>query len=495
MIGVASLIPDSSQTSNSTISTQTSRPDAARSEPHSSGSGISLLSLSVSVWASEAKVKQVKLPHMASLGLQWMFGLSGFQFGGIFVSSHQEIRVHLVHKPNRRYIYMRWRDPLTGEEHTRSTKTAVERQALRAANIWEDELKAGQVRPEARITWVEFRTRFENEHLAALRESTDLKVSVCLSAVEDILKPTYLDQITTERISHFLTQLRQPHEVQRSGGRVERVTRSERTVAGYRRSLGMALRWASGLDLIRLAPKMPPVMRAARGQKLMKGRPVTDAEFTAMLNAVPEIVGSDRAAEWVYFLRGLWLSGLRLAESLELYWDRDDKLSIDLTGKYPMLRIPAALEKAGVSRLLPMTPDFARHLAEVPRDGRTGPVFTFTKLRANGGDRPTDTWVSHMVTKIGKQAGITVDDTTGKFASAHDLRRSFGDRWSRRVQPKVLMELMRHEDISTTLRYYVRSDSEATAATLWGDFIPGDTLGDTSDDKQKTPTRDRSSIG
>lgn len=41
-----------------------------------------------------------------------------------------------------------------------------------------------------------------------------------------------------------------------------------------------------------------------------------------------------------------------------------------------------------------------------------------------------------------------------KFASAHDLRRSFGDRWSRRVLPQHLQELMRHESISTTLRYY-----------------------------------------
>lgn len=40
-----------------------------------------------------------------------------------------------------------------------------------------------------------------------------------------------------------------------------------------------------------------------------------------------------------------------------------------------------------------------------------------------------------------------------EFASAHDLRRSFGFRWSRRVMPTILRELMRHESIDTTMRF------------------------------------------
>ncbi|WP_261342327.1 hypothetical protein [Bythopirellula polymerisocia] len=32
---------------------------------------------------------------------------------------------------------------------------------------------------------------------------------------------------------------------------------------------------------------------------------------------------------------------------------------------------------------------------------------------------------------IGKLAGVIFDRERGKFASAHDLRRSFGYRWSR----------------------------------------------------------------
>ncbi len=56
---------------------------------------------------------------------------------------------------------------------------------------------------------------------------------------------------------------------------------------------------------------------------------------------------------------------------------------------------------------------------------------------------------------------------TGKFASAHDLRRSFGQRWAARVMPQILMQLMRHEDMSTTMKYYVGKEAEATADVLY----------------------------
>lgn len=54
-----------------------------------------------------------------------------------------------------------------------------------------------------------------------------------------------------------------------------------------------------------------------------------------------------------------------------------------------------------------------------------------------------------------------------KFASAHDLPRSFGTRWAPRVMPIMLQQLRRHESFDTTLRYYVRQDSENMADTTW----------------------------
>jgi integrase len=47
-----------------------------------------------------------------------------------------------------------------------------------------------------------------------------------------------------------------------------------------------------------------------------------------------------------------------------------------------------------------------------------------------------------------------------QYATAHDLRRSFGTRWAKRVMPAVLKELMRHSSINTTMGYYVEQAAD-----------------------------------
>lgn len=47
------------------------------------------------------------------------------------------------------------------------------------------------------------------------------------------------------------------------------------------------------------------------------------------------------------------------------------------------------------------------------------------------------------------------------------MRQAFGARWSTRVMPMALQQLMRHESIETTLKYHVSRDAEATADAAW----------------------------
>ena len=51
----------------------------------------------------------------------------------------------------------------------------------------------------------------------------------------------------------------------------------------------------------------------------MKGRPITAEEFERMVAVVPSVVGDDQALPWRHYPRGLWASGLRLGESLDLF--------------------------------------------------------------------------------------------------------------------------------------------------------------------------------
>lgn len=62
---------------------------------------------------------------------------------------------------------------------------------------------------------------------------------------------------------------------------------------------------------------------------------------------------------------------------------------------------------------------------------------------------------------------MVVDPANGKTATAHDLRRAFGSRWSTRVMPAQLKQLMRHADIQTTMTYYVQQSARTAASDLW----------------------------
>jgi integrase len=74
---------------------------------------------------------------------------------------------------------------------------------------------------------------------------------------------------------------------------------------------------------------------------------------------------------------------------------------------------------------------------------------------------------------LAKKAGVITDRRTKKgkevisYAGAHDLGRSFGFRWSRLLMPAELKELMRHSEISTTMKYYVGANADVTAEKLW----------------------------
>ncbi len=365
-----------------------------------------------------------------------------------------EIKVQVVKYPDRKALVLRYKCPLTGLFKTKSAKTTRQADAVKAAGKWEAELREGRYRPAARITWADFRERYETEVLASLAARTDEKVGYVFDSVEEILNPERLASMTSERISQYQAKLRE-------GGK------AESTIKSSLAHLKAALRWAERVGLMLKAPSVEMPKRAK--VNTMKGRPIAGEELDRMLAKCAEVVGAEAAASWSYYLNGLWLSGLRLSESLELWWDRDDKLCVDLDGKHPMLRIPGELEKGNKDRLLPIAPEFAEFLLKTPKEQRTGRVFLPLPRRKHG-ERVGHYRVSELVSAIGKAAGVKVANTSGgkvKYASAHDLRRSFGERWSSRVMPQVLKELMRHESIDTTLRYYVGRNADTTAAVLW----------------------------
>lgn len=362
------------------------------------------------------------------------------------------LKVKVVFKKDRQQFVLRWNDPETGAEHQQKANAKTRADALKEAGQLEASIREGRYDDSGRIVWSHAIERFGQEKLPQLRPRTQEKYSQTLQEIERLVRLRRLADLDASRISIYQAKLR------------DRGLRPS-TIHGRLAHVKAFTRWCEEVGLGKAPRFRMPSLRGVG--KLMRGRPISETEFGQVLEAVDSVVAPSAAAAWRFYLRGMWLSGLRRGESLELYWDRQDALWVELDGPRPMLRISAEHEKGGQDRRIPITPDFAKHLATVPFEERTGRVF---KLPGRGGKGlAAGDWINRVMRRIGKESGVVVDSRGNrKHVTLHDLRRSFGARWAARVPVHVLRELMRHGDLKTTMDYYVGQDAERTAEYLWG---------------------------
>ena len=387
-----------------------------------------------------------------------------------------QVRVHVIREKDRPNLVMRYQDPITGKQVKKSAGTSSRKGALKKASQWEAEINEGRYKRPQKITWDEFREIYECEKLSSVTQGTRDAAASAMNHLERVINPKRLSSLTSAVLSRFQSDL--PKEGMK-----------DTTIDAHLGHLQAALSWAVGNEYLREMPKMHRPKRV-KGRKFARGRAIVKEEYERMLQACETTRPRDFGA-WRRYHEGLWLSGLRLEESLALSWDADSDFAIDLSGKHPRFRIAADAQKSGKDQLLPMTPDFAEWLLRTPESEREGRVFRIVGLQS--GQPVTSKRISRLVTKIGEKAGVVVnrevkkvkekildpktEQPTGrtrlvekevvKYASAHDLRRSFGTRWAKRVMPATLKLLMRHESIDTTMRYYVEMDVDDVAADLW----------------------------
>jgi integrase len=380
----------------------------------------------------------------------------------------QAIRVYVTRVGSRPNWHLEWKHPLTGKPARKVTNVPVvagkrgRSQAERLAKELEDQLRGGSADIPSKFLWTEFRQRYEELAVPALAKATAAKIATVLNALEAAISPILLRDLTPERIAHFAATMRKRQL-------------AESTIHSYLAHLHAILQWAVSQKLLQSVPAIPKPPRRKRGNKVqrMKGKPITPEEYELELTAIPTVVGEARAAQWAWYLRGLWWSGLRLRESLDLWWDRLDKIHpVFPKDGHPVLVIHAELEKGHQDRILPIAPEFAEMLMEVPEADRCGPVFPLDGRRGRLGSCE----VSSILSKIGKAAGVKVGvcprTEKVKYASAHDFRRAFGTRWAARgISVNQLKEMMRHENIATTQRFYVGMDAQQTADRAWAVYL------------------------
>ncbi|MGM0488338.1 MAG: tyrosine-type recombinase/integrase [Planctomycetota bacterium] len=352
--------------------------------------------------------------------------------------------VRIVGVKNRT-LQLRYKDPDTGKEVRISTGTHDRKQAEKLRRELLRDLRRGD-RPaptkpikQGSLSWDEFRhqyrtlKKFRSEQG---RESAEVRLDIC----EKIVRPRRLrDMADTQTLMRLQARLA--------------TTRSEYTVQSYMTALRAALNWAHGMGW--LPEKVRFEMIGTSDVAVHKGRPITEAEFRRMLDAADVVCAARDPRSWQFLLRGLWLSGLRLAEALGMTWDEPGTIRpLRHKSGCVVLEIPAGKQKNRKDQTIPTTPEFAALLDEVPAGERTGLVFSVRKLHLQG-PYHNPKQAGRVITALGREAGVLVSET--KPASAHDLRRSFGQRLADAgVQAPDLQVIMRHKNFATTQKYYLR---------------------------------------
>lgn len=384
----------------------------------------------------------------------------------------EEIKVHVVRYKGKRNLMMRYLDPYTGKHVAKTTRTRNRRDAERAAGKWEAELREGRYKKLVQTSWAEFRLKYENEVLPGLAGGTEGNKATVFNHIEKTINPQRVTDLTTPQISKFVATLRA------KGMR-------ESTLVGHLAHLKPILKWAVSQGYLRAMPEIPKPERGKGVSQAVRGRALVGEEFDRMLTKVVEKRKRD-PEKWKTLLSGLWLSGLRLSEALALSWEEDAEVSVSMSGKYPALRILAEGQKNHQDKLLPIAPEFAEFLLSIPATDRHGLVFGIY----GRGNQPLSTKrASRYISAIGKAAGIITNKKEARYATAHDLRRSFGSKWAKLVKPAVLKELMRHSSISTTMTYYVSQDTEEMGDLLR--MAVGNTQGNTAPYGRKKSEVDR----
>jgi len=152
----------------------------------------------------------------------------------------------------------------------------------------------------------------------------------------------------------------------------------------------------------------------------MKGRPLTDEEFTIMLATVSQVVGKQAAPLWRHWLRGVVTSGLRLGELLNISWDIPQTIQPRWqTGRMPLLWFPSHRQKNKKAQDVSLCPWFEQRLNETDMLDRTGWVFNPVSLLGEHyrGERFCAQRVGGVVSDIGKRAGIIVGEGNARTGS------------------------------------------------------------------------------
>lgn len=329
-------------------------------------------------------------------------------------------RITITYISRENCFKFRWKEK--GKTRERKSAATNRRQAIREAAKLEKELET----VNETESWQLVKRRYGAEHCGPAAKVSWQSACKWVEKAGEIQSP---EDITTSLLSQAVAIM-------------EASGLARATVRGYLRHFMAGLRWAKDLGLMQEVPK---VRLPKLGPRKMRSRPITEAEYSRLV----EVANSSGRSHLVPVLEFCYWGGLRIGEVAKLTADPLGDFVVTLD-EPPRFIIQGHAQKSRIEQQALIAPELVTILQgrweSFPKTGRLLPAVP-------AGPH----WLSRTIAQLGRDSGIVVNDQ-GKTVTAHDLRRSFATRWASRVSPAVLQKLTRHADVSTVMDYYVSLD-------------------------------------
>src|SRR4051812_27391049 len=154
---------------------------------------------------------------------------------------NEEIKVHVVKYRDRKNLMMRYLDPFTAKHVAKTTRTTDPKSAMKEAAKWEEQLQSGRYQKPSRMTWEAFRDYYATHALPGLASRTAMTYESTLNVFESRCSPRQLADVTTARVTAFVTGMRAD-------------SAAEATIAHHLRHLKASMRWANQQGLLLALP-------------------------------------------------------------------------------------------------------------------------------------------------------------------------------------------------------------------------------------------------
>lgn len=376
-------------------------------------------------------------------------------------------RIRVTHmKTSRDSWQLRWkdRDGVPRQENLPNCKRRS--QAIDAAVELERKLNATGFT----LTWEQFFALFCQSYLDEMSPGHRTKCRTMSKKLLQVARASGIENLRCEEITKSLVV--SVKATMRAEGL------ADATVKSNMASLWAVLHWGMDEDLIpevkRPRERKGPKQKASTHKS--KGRALTLEEIERMEAAVPSVCKPGEIADPVIrAMKAMQLIGLRLSDAWIFSWDPRENTHhpVRLNGKNPAIQF-ASEQKSGEESEVPLTPEAVEWLRSIEKDG--GWVCRSIGPR---GEHKTSNRLGRIISAAGKAGNIMVKPTGGKFgkpkfASSHDLRRTFATSLLKRFKSLAHVQVMtRHGDPQTLLNYYSDPQSKNVHIyeQLWDDRL------------------------